>query len=238
MSEISVNHVLVRLLQVSSGSNNRGRDSPGGQPRDFNQFAGFLFWYVILLLCCAVPTVCAYRRRRQRDGRLERLAHLQRMAANGVISFGNAMPDDNEETRAAKLKQIDAAIKNTTMEVASKHLLTKEESQSANDEEAQAPGLEDVDLDGSTREYAALKLDANHENGDREVAGACAICLCGYEPGDEVTFSPNVTCQHVFHTECIKAWMVKKEQPLCPCCRQEFCTLEPVAVPSEETDAA
>lgn len=113
--------------------------------------------------------------------------------------------------------------------VESKHLVKKEEEPQTADEEApEAAVMEEVDLDDSSREYAALKLDTDHENGDREVPASCAICLCGYEPGDDVTYSPNVACQHAFHTECIKAWMVKKEQPLCPCCRQEFCTLAPV----------
>lgn len=86
--------------------------------------------------------------------------------------------------------------------------------------------MEDVDLEDG-EEFAALKLSSNHPNArNREVAPSCAICLCPYEVGDSVTFSPSETCQHAFHKECIGAWMAKKKHPLCPCCRQEFCSLD------------
>ena len=87
------------------------------QERSFNQFAAFIFWYILLLLCCAVPTVCAYRRRRRLHARIERITHLQRMAANGVVNLGNSMPDgaESEESRDAKMRKLQAAIKDTTM---------------------------------------------------------------------------------------------------------------------------
>lgn len=41
------------------------------QSKDFYEFIAFVFWYVFLILCCVVPTACAYRRRRN----AERLAN-------------------------------------------------------------------------------------------------------------------------------------------------------------------
>ncbi len=67
------------------------------------------------------------------------------------------------------------------------------------------------------------------------VQNCCAVCLSRYEVGDEVVWSPNSACQHAFHKECILEWLVKmyKQRRLqaaecnpCPCCRQEFATLD------------
>jgi len=59
----------------------------------------------------------------------------------------------------------------------------------------------------------------------RTVSGGCAICLCPYEEGDVVTWSPKDTCSHAFHKDCVVPWLSKKNEPNCPCCRQEFCSL-------------
>lgn len=99
--------------------------------------------------------------------------------------------------------------------------------------------MEDIDLDEDGEHFAALKLSCPHPNGkNREVPPLCAICLCSYEVGDNVTFSPNVRCQHAFHKECISVWVARKKQPLCPCCRQEFCSLTSDAAPAEEGESA
>lgn len=57
-------------------------------------------------------------------------------------------------------------------------------------------------------------------NESRLVPPTCAICLIHYEPGCYVTWSQK--CIHVFHRDCILMWLLKKDEPLCPCCRQEF----------------
>ena len=59
-------------------------------------------------------------------------------------------------------------------------------------------------------------------NESRLVPPTCAICLIHYEPGCYVTWSSNKECIHAFHRDCILMWLLKKEEPICPCCRQEF----------------
>lgn len=77
----------------------------------------------------------------------------------------------------------------------------------------------------------------------REVANSCAICLTEYEVSDNVSWSANPQCPHVFHEKCITKWFlslgrlqsicgvsledncpknVLNYQLECPCCRREF----------------
>ena len=44
----------------------------------------------------------------------------------------------------------------------------------------------------------------------------CVICLADFEPGESITTLP---CVHMFHTECIKAWL--KSNNHCPVCKIE-----------------
>ena len=52
----------------------------------------------------------------------------------------------------------------------------------------------------------------------------CAICLEHYEEGDEICWSHNRHCDHVFHQECIVEWLGHHNE--CPICRQDFLSLE------------
>lgn len=48
----------------------------------------------------------------------------------------------------------------------------------------------------------------------------CAICLCDFEPGDEITALP---CGHIFHlTGCVREWLAKHART-CPTCRGDIC---------------
>ena len=46
----------------------------------------------------------------------------------------------------------------------------------------------------------------------------CAICNKPYQNGDSISWSRNtITCNHAFHTNCLKTWL--KKNVYCPCCR-------------------
>lgn len=48
----------------------------------------------------------------------------------------------------------------------------------------------------------------------------CAICLSSFRLKENVSWSPGDSCRHCFHTACLAAWLLPKDQ--CPCCRQVF----------------
>ena len=75
-----------------------------------------------------------------------------------------------------------------------------------------------------TEDNGLVRLPPDAVNANRTVHGVCAICLGPYAEGEQVSWSPQVNCQHAFHTDCIIPWLAKKNDPKCPVCRQEFCS--------------
>jgi hypothetical protein len=49
---------------------------------------------------------------------------------------------------------------------------------------------------------------------------ACPICMEPFRPGDAVCLPTNERCNHNFHVECMKDWLMKHAQ--CPCCRESY----------------
>ncbi|KAH7537226.1 RING-H2 finger protein ATL51 [Ziziphus jujuba] len=47
--------------------------------------------------------------------------------------------------------------------------------------------------------------------------GACAVCLCEFEEGEELRTLPE--CMHSFHVPCIDMWLYS--HPNCPVCRTD-----------------
>lgn len=91
------------------------------------------------------------------------------------------------------------------------------------DDDPEAPkDPQEYDIE-ETDHLRVLAIPANYTNGNRKVPGVCAICLCAYEPGDQVTWSAEDACQHAFHNDCLVPWLAKKNEPHCPVCRQSFC---------------
>lgn len=48
----------------------------------------------------------------------------------------------------------------------------------------------------------------------------CAICLADFANGDEISWSQNKQCHHMFHQNCVLRWLLKHED--CPCCRRPY----------------
>jgi hypothetical protein len=56
--------------------------------------------------------------------------------------------------------------------------------------------------------------------GEDEMAG-CAICLSHFKPQELVCRSNNLSCQHVFHRDCMVDWLMKRHDS-CPICREIY----------------
>jgi hypothetical protein len=65
-------------------------------------------------------------------------------------------------------------------------------------------------------------LETNDRQLPYKLSEGCTICLGTYEVGDMVVHSSNASCQHLFHESCIVSWLMTRQSPLCPCCRQTF----------------
>lgn len=53
----------------------------------------------------------------------------------------------------------------------------------------------------------------------------CPICIDDYEIGDEICYSRNKKCRHVFHADCMRNWLMKSND--CPLCRVDYLQLPP-----------
>ena len=49
---------------------------------------------------------------------------------------------------------------------------------------------------------------------------SCSICLCPFEPAEEICCSSNKRCKHSFHKDCMSEWLQRHED--CPQCRQDY----------------
>ena len=81
------------------------------------RFLGFALWYLLLLSCCLVPIMCAYRRNR-RLSLVVRNAHLRRMAAMGAFQLSDNRTVNYVTSQAARVdkeRKVQDAISKTTM---------------------------------------------------------------------------------------------------------------------------
>ncbi|GKY99787.1 hypothetical protein MPSEU_000932500 [Mayamaea pseudoterrestris] len=52
----------------------------------------------------------------------------------------------------------------------------------------------------------------------------CPICMSAFKVNEIVSWSPNEQCNHVYHHECIKEWLLRHSD--CPFCRHVFLTVD------------
>lgn len=146
--------------------------------------------------------------------------------STGVTSSTSAVP-----WAQSSIQSVTAAEEAAPASVAT---IRPEITDAASSHDALAYELEEAE------DAVVLHLKSNLINGNRDVPGFCAICLCHYEVEEEVSWSPQAACQHAFHRDCILSWLSKKEEPQCPVCRQEFCSvpaMEEAPTSSNSTNA-
>jgi len=228
------------VLRKLSDFNNSLEDTPAGaahndDAQDAYEFVAFLLWYLFLVVCCVLPTCCAYRRRRLMEARIaQHQASFNHLHQQNMLILSNLhlRPDlDGEEAKAERTRRIREELKATTFTVTANDI--SENSDKKQDNHSKCNIREDEELgcilDHDAMDHTILMLPTTEDgNGGRTVPGGCAICLCPYENGEKVTWSKEESCPHAFHTECIIPWLAKKNESKCPCCRQDFCIVEPV----------
>ena len=108
---------LRELQNNSTTPTNYYSGSSSGDPSVYN-FIAFLAWYIFLVLCCVVPTACAYRRRQRIASQRNRQEYLERMAAQGPLSAGSQANRDiveTDEARKERVQNLVEHLKGTTM---------------------------------------------------------------------------------------------------------------------------
>ena len=66
-----------------------------------------------------------------------------------------------------------------------------------------------------------VTMNGNEQHDGKNVAShTCAICLCEYQHGEEICWSSNTKCYHVFHKSCIHQWLLQHDE--CPYCRKAY----------------
>lgn len=64
-----------------------------------------------------------------------------------------------------------------------------------------------------------MKDGAGDHSIENEEEDVCPICIMTFEKGEEACWSKNPQCDHVFHTKCLKPWLMDHSE--CPCCRKD-----------------
>jgi hypothetical protein len=78
----------------------------------------------------------------------------------------------------------------------------------------------------------------NHPNSDlamrrtgdgSDMYSLCTICLEEYKAGDEIAWSRNPDCHHVYHTHCVVEWLMTRTE--CPICRNSYAVVDEESIP-------
>ena len=100
------------------------------------------------------------------------------------------------------------------------------------DGETSRTGTEDVgdDVESASTtsscpsETSSCPSSGNNHHQSPSCQEECPICYDDFCAGDIVSWSPNPSCNHVFHHACIKQWLLQHEG--CPFCRTAFLPID------------
>jgi len=86
--------------------------------------------------------------------------------------------------------------------------------------------LIDDKLESSEAKGLITTEDYDLEDQEELLTQPCPICLEPFKAGDSVSWSKHLLfCKHVYHTDCIFAWL-QGDNDICPCCRRDYYTME------------
>ena len=72
-------------------------------------------------------------------------------------------------------------------------------------------------LADDSQKGTSIRDDDERSNDEEDPQQECTICMEGFKIGDKISFSPFEGCNHVFHHDCVRRWLLGKTD--CPCCR-------------------
>jgi len=100
----------------------------------------------------------------------------------------------------------------------------KPEKMNKNDRPSEACKKDDILVDSLHEELRSAHhniLDDDNSNSSSMYSPKhCAICIQKYKDGDDICWSRNDKCHHVYHLNCMVEWLMRHDD--CPMCRQLF----------------
>ena len=115
----------VRWLQRNTTSFGGQTSDDTHTEQDTYEFIAFVLWYLFLVLCCVVPTCCAYRRRRLVEARLaqqqSRLTQQQfelqnqQQRPNFILFDQMGARRSSERVQSVRTEKLGDELKETTM---------------------------------------------------------------------------------------------------------------------------
>ena len=107
---------------VQNGTNGENGDDDNIFGRDTYEFVSFLLWYLFLVICCILPTCCAYRRRRLVEARMAQQLSFERLHQQNVFILSHLRAEissssggmDSEQIKAERTRRITEELQSTT----------------------------------------------------------------------------------------------------------------------------
>jgi hypothetical protein len=138
----------------------------------------------------------------------------------------NPSPDDDAEEAPSTNEQFLRKFKFQTvladkMSNINAASIRAEDLDSANDDESVVDqGNTDSNTDSNSQSKRSLRHMLSTWRRPSK-SDSCCICLEAYRPGDTICAATTTSCDHVFHEECILAWL-QNDHNDCPLCRTDL----------------
>lgn len=76
-----------------------------------------------------------------------------------------------------------------------------------------------LDFDNKSDSGGSCDKEPRKSDNEDDEDDVCPVCLDGFGSGDTVMFARSLSCNHVFHEECLLPWLLERRENECPSCR-------------------
>jgi len=162
-------------------------------------------WFFIMFFFCSITFLMLIVNR----------AH---MAQHFSIYPGEIAESEHRMRRfAKKVRRLITCLENYQSELAAEDFIQSREQNYGGNSECGA------ETKAQERKISIPKPgESNLSESKHETNDTCAICLSNYVQGQQVVWSSNQECVHVFHHGCVVQWIKKRASADCVCCRRAF----------------